>query len=66
VFLSPDEIHDLTDRKIAAAQIRWLRDRGFKFEVSARGRPKVLKAEVERQMLSGTRRSRELHLHEIH
>jgi hypothetical protein len=53
MFLSPDELLELTDYRRAADQIRWLTDHGWKFEVGATGRPKVLRAEAERRMLSG-------------
>lgn len=65
MFLTPEQLHDLTDRRGAAAQTRWLTERGFKFVLGASGRPKVLMAEVQRRMLSSTRVSRELDLKAI-
>lgn len=66
MFLTPAELKELTDLEQHAAQIRWLTDRGWKFEIGASGRPKVLRAEAERHMLSGHagggRRPRELNL----
>lgn len=65
MFLSPPEIELLTDRKQPAAQIRWLEAHGWRFEVGASGRPKVLRAEAERHMLSGqpgARRRKELNM----
>ena len=53
MLLSPEELLELTDYRRAADQIRWLTDHGWKFEVGATGRPKVLRAEAERRMLSG-------------
>ncbi len=53
MFLTAAELRDLTDRQHADAQIAWLRARGWPFEVSASGRPKVARAEWERRMLSG-------------
>ncbi len=44
LFLTPEELQDLTDRCRASAQIRWLKSRGFPFELSAEGKPKVLRA----------------------
>ena len=66
MFMTHDQLRDLTDLQASAAQIRWLTKHGFKFEVGASGRPKVLVAEVERQMLSGSRRTRELNLTALH
>lgn len=54
MLLSPQELRDLTDRARAADQIAWLRSRGWRFEVSATGRPKVAKAEYERRMVAGS------------
>lgn len=68
MLLTRDEIADLTERRQAAAQIRWLRDRGWKFEIGGNGRPKVLRAEVEKRMLSGAGgrgRAKELNLAKV-
>jgi hypothetical protein len=46
MFLTPDKLVELTDCKRRSDQVRWLRDRGYRFEVSAIGRPKVLIDEV--------------------
>lgn len=64
MFLSPDELKDLTGYKLRACQRRWLADHGWKFEVDRRGFPKVLRAELERRMLGGpdTKKVRELNL----
>lgn len=43
-YASPAELQALTDRKHADAQIAWLTDQGVPFEVSAKGRPKVLRS----------------------
>jgi len=53
MFLTRDEIEDLTDAKHKDKQIQWLMDQGIRFVRSAAGRPKVLQAEVERVMLDG-------------
>ncbi len=53
MFLSPAQLVELTDRKRISGQIEWLTARGWPFEVSAVGRPKVLVAEMERRMSSG-------------
>ncbi|MDA8092310.1 MAG: DUF4224 domain-containing protein [Betaproteobacteria bacterium] len=44
MFLTPDEIAELTDRLRPAEQIEWLRAHRWVFEVGAKGRPKVLRA----------------------
>lgn len=63
MFLSPDELRDLTGYKMRAGQRRWLTDHGWKFEVNRLGFPKVLRAELERRMLgAGQKKERELNL----
>jgi hypothetical protein len=49
LILSPDELEELTGYKIPACQIRWLKDRGWVFEVS-RKRPKVSRVYFEQKM----------------
>lgn len=44
MFLTGDELKDLTGYKLAAYQIRWLREHGWIFEIARDGRPKVLRA----------------------
>jgi hypothetical protein len=44
LFLTFDELRQLTDRARASAQIRWLKAHGFPFEISAEGKPKVLRS----------------------
>ncbi len=48
-FLTPDEIADLTDLQMPAYQVKWLDRNGYPFDVSAAGRPKVLRAYVEKR-----------------
>lgn len=55
MLLTPDELRELTDRVRYADQIAWLRQRGWRFELSATGRPKVAKAEFERRMVAGAK-----------
>lgn len=45
-FLSNDELKDLTDLKIAKAQIRWLSNHSFPFKIGASSKPKVLRSFV--------------------
>jgi hypothetical protein len=54
MFLTREEIKQLTGYRIPSAQIRWLRSEEFKFKVAADGRPRVLKTEVEFQMGHGS------------
>ncbi len=44
IFLTQEELRDLTDLKIPAAQIRWLLKHAYPFEISAIGKPKVLRS----------------------
>lgn len=50
MFLSNEELAELTGCKRAKNQIRWLVQNGYKFELSAANKPKVLRALVERKM----------------
>ena len=50
LFLNHDEIEELTGYKKPSAQIRWLREHGYLFEVDARGRPRVLTSHVMRKL----------------
>ena len=54
MFLTSDELTELTDSPRKNRQIAWLLDHGIRFIESVSGRPKVLQAEVERVMLGGT------------
>lgn len=66
MLLTPKELHDLTGYARRSAQLRWLTDHGWKFEVDRYGVPKVLRAEMERKMLGTTQpRTRELNLKAI-
>lgn len=52
-YLAPDELVELTELRMASAQIRWLRDRGWKFEVGQlTGRPKVAREYYRARMCS--------------
>lgn len=56
MFLTPDELAELTDRKFQSGQVQWLREHGVPYVLSAIGRPKVLREEVEKRLLSKPRR----------
>ena len=44
IFLSSQELKDLTDLKIPKAQMRWLDKNKYPYEISAAGKPKVLRS----------------------
>jgi hypothetical protein len=52
LFLSSDELRDLTDLKIAKAQMRWLDKYNYPYEISASGKPKVLREYVMKRLLT--------------
>lgn len=54
MFLSREELRELTDSPRKKKQIDWLLDHGIRFVESLAGRPKVLKIEVERVMLGNS------------
>ncbi len=41
IFLTADELVELTGYKAAKFQVEWLRARGWRFELNRVGRPKV-------------------------
>ena len=47
MFLTPDEIRDLTGYKHSSKQIEMLRRQGIPFHVNAAGQPKVARAIIE-------------------
>jgi hypothetical protein len=49
MFLSPDELVELTDSHRRQDQAKWLRENGFVFFYSRLGNIKVLRAHVEAQ-----------------
>jgi len=46
MFLCDLELEELTGYKLHRRQARWLRDRGWPFEIAAGGRPSVLREAV--------------------
>jgi hypothetical protein len=46
MFLTPDELKSLTGYVRPSAQIRWLRTRGYRFEIGGDGLPKILRSAV--------------------
>lgn len=67
MFLTPPEIMELTGYVQRSAQVRWFQNHGWKFELNAGGMPKVLRAEMEKRMLSseGRRPAKNLSMHKI-
>jgi hypothetical protein len=55
LLLTADELEALTGYKLAAYQRKWLTARGWAFELSASGKPRVLRAHAE-ERLGGKRR----------
>ena len=50
MFLSQDELRELTDLKVPKAQMRWLHRYAYPFEVAASGKPKVLREYVMKKL----------------
>ena len=59
LFATPDDIQALTGYTQRTAQVRWLTARGYVHDTDARGRPVVLRAEIERHLSPQAPRSRE-------
>jgi hypothetical protein len=49
VWLTPAQLLELTDRRYAKHQIRWLRENNYVFEIGGTGKPKVLRAYAEQR-----------------
>jgi len=47
MFLDDDDVRNLTGFQRPSAQVRWLRDRAYPFELAAGGKPKILRSVVE-------------------
>lgn len=54
LFMTPDDLQELTGYRRHADQRRWLTTHGWRFEVSATGKPTVSRQYAE-TMLSGQR-----------
>ena len=44
MFLTPDEVAELTGYQQQSRQVRWLRDRRYPFDLGADGKPRVLRS----------------------
>lgn len=53
MFLTPDQVRELTGCARVAQQIEWLKARNYAFDLDAKGRPVVLRSYVEGR-LGGT------------
>jgi Domain of unknown function (DUF4224) len=47
LFLTEDELQDLTGYKTASKQVTWLKNHGYYVETNVRGIPKVTNAQIE-------------------
>ncbi|AKU12508.1 hypothetical protein AzCIB_2615 [Azoarcus sp. CIB] len=54
MFLTKDELRNLTGYQKPSLQKRWLTDRGWPYEENAAGDPKVLRSIVEKRMGGST------------
>lgn len=52
MFLSQDELRELTDLKVPKAQMRWLQRYAYPFEIAASGKPKVLREYVMKKLMT--------------
>lgn len=50
MFLIADELEELTGYVVPAYQAKWLNRNGYPFDMSAAGRPKVLRAYVDQRL----------------
>lgn len=54
MFLTPSDLEQLTERRMPAAQARWLDARGWHYERGANGGVKVLRSYAEAMMGQAT------------
>jgi hypothetical protein len=54
MFLDSDDLYALTGYKHKSAQVRWLKDHGFRFDITCTGRPAVTAAQVEQRQVIGS------------
>jgi hypothetical protein len=58
LFLTPAEMTELTGYQKASAQIRWLRERSYAFDINGQGRPVVLRDSLFSRLGGGRRETR--------
>jgi hypothetical protein len=52
-LLTPDEVQDITGFKLNRLQVDWLQRKGWRFEISAIGRPVVARRYAEKMLGCG-------------
>jgi hypothetical protein len=57
MLIAETDVESLTGYRRPSAQIRWLRDNGWRFTVNALGKPIIALAEFNRRMVGGNRLS---------
>lgn len=50
LLLTPDELEQITGRKLPKRQVEWLRSKHWQFEVNARGAPVVARTYAEARL----------------
>lgn len=50
LFLTPDELRELTDSTLKRLQVQWLDSHGWTYVMSRMGNPKVLRAYMEQRL----------------
>lgn len=58
MFLCDSEIRRLTGKQRYSAQIRWLRNHGYRYEVNGLKQPIVAAAKVARKLVGGSQERR--------
>jgi len=53
LLLSSDELVEVTGYRVSAMQIRWLRGKGWRFEINGNRRPIVARKYVEKMLGCG-------------
>lgn len=59
MFLTAHEIQQLTGRQRPSAQVRWLRQHGYRHTVNALGNPVIAVAEANRKLVGGMKTAQE-------
>jgi len=62
MFLTAEQLQELTGRTRVKAQASWLRERSYPFEIDANGKPKVLRTVVESRLGGSIERKPQLRL----
>jgi len=55
MFLTEDDVRELTGYSYCSRQIEWLRNHNWKFEVTAQNRPKVARSYFESRLGASVR-----------